>query len=94
MNLPDLIKTGESETVEFKEKIDERTIESAVVFANTRGGMIFRGVSDKINIKGITIGKETLNQWTNQISQSTDPRIIPELRRQIDSGFNMQTQVQ
>ena len=29
MNLPDLIKTGESETVEFKEKFDERTIESA-----------------------------------------------------------------
>ena len=41
--------------------------------------MIFIGVSDENNIKGITIGKETLNQWTNQISQSTDPRIIPEL---------------
>ncbi|MCG7848215.1 MAG: ATP-binding protein [ANME-2 cluster archaeon] len=39
----------------------------------------FIGVSDKNNIKGITIGKETLNQWTKQISQSTDPRIIPEL---------------
>jgi hypothetical protein len=35
MNLPDLIKTGESDTVEFKEKFDERTIESAVAFANT-----------------------------------------------------------
>jgi len=41
--------------------------------------MIFIGVSDKNNIRGIKIGKETLNQWTNQISQSTDPRIIPEL---------------
>lgn len=30
MNHPHLIKTGESGTVEFKEKIDERTIESAV----------------------------------------------------------------
>jgi ATP-dependent DNA helicase RecG len=79
MNLPDLIKTGESNTVEFKEKFDERTIESAVAFANTKGGTIFIGVSDQNNIKGIKIGKETLNQWTNQISQSTDPRIIPEL---------------
>ena len=79
MNLPDFIKTGESETVEFKEKFDERTIESAVAFPNTRGGIIFIGVSDKNNIKGIKVGKETLNQWTNQISQSTDPRIIPEL---------------
>jgi len=73
MNLQDLIKTGESETVEFKEKFDEQTIESAVAFANTKGGIIFIGVSDKNNIKGIKVGKETLNQWTNQISQSTDP---------------------
>jgi len=94
MNHPDLIKTGESDTVEFKEKFDERTIESAVAFANTKGGMIFIGVSDKNNIKGIKIGKEALNHWTNQISQSTDPRITPEMRRQIDSGFNIQTQVE
>jgi len=81
MNLPDLIKTGESNTVEFKEKFDEQTIESAVAFANTTGGIIFIGVSDKNNIKGIKVGKETLNQWANQISQSTDPRIIPELEK-------------
>ena len=79
MNLQDLIKTGESDTLEFKEKFDERTIESAVAFANTKGGIIFIGVSDKNSINGIKIGKETLNKWTNQISQSTDPRIIPEL---------------
>ena len=93
MNLQNLIKTGESDTVEFKEKLDERTIESAVAFANTKGGIIFKGISDKNNIEGITIGKETLNQWTNQISLSTDPRIIPELRRQIDSGLYIQTEV-
>lgn len=28
MNLPDLIKTGESENLEFKEKFDEGTIEA------------------------------------------------------------------
>ena len=75
MNLPNLIKTGESDT-----------IESAVAFASTKGGIIFIGVSDKNNIKGITIGKETLNQWTNQISQSTDPRIIPEIEQIKISG--------
>jgi ATP-dependent DNA helicase RecG len=81
MNLQNLIKTGESNTVELKEKFDEQTIESAVAFANTKGGIIFIGVSDKNNIKGIKVGKETLNQWANQISQSTDPRIIPELEK-------------
>ena len=44
MNLPHLIKTGESDTVEFKEKFDERTIESAVAFANTAGGCLIIGV--------------------------------------------------
>ncbi|MDI9394815.1 MAG: hypothetical protein QM426_05090 [Euryarchaeota archaeon] len=34
MNLQTLIKSGESETLEFKEKFDERTVESAVAFAN------------------------------------------------------------
>jgi len=81
MNLQDLIKTGESENIEFKEKFDEQTIESAVAFANTKSGIIFIGVSDKNNIKGIKVGKETLNQWANQISQSTDLRIIPELEK-------------
>jgi len=81
MNLQDLIKTGESETVESKEKFDERTTESAVAFANTKGGIIFIGISDKNNIEGIRIGKETINQWVNQISQSTDPRIIPEIEK-------------
>ncbi len=89
MNLPDLIKIGESDTVEFKEKFDERTIESAVAFANTKGGIIFLGVSDKNKIMGITIGKETLNKWTNQISQTTDPRIIPELEKVEVDGKNV-----
>ena len=81
MNLPDLIKTGESGTVEFKEKFDERTIESAVAFANTKGGVIFIGVSDKNNVNGIKIGKETINQWVNQISQSTEPKLIPNIEK-------------
>ncbi len=79
MNLPDLIKTGESETVEFKDKFDEQTIELAVVFANTKGGIIFTGVSDKNKITGIKIGNENINQWVNQISQSSEPSFIPEI---------------
>ena len=74
-----LIKKGESKTVEFKETFDSKTIETAVAFANTRGGHIFIGVSDKGAKKGIQVGKETLIGWTNQISQGTQPRIIPEV---------------
>ncbi len=74
-----LIKRGESKTVEFKETFDNKTIETAVAFANTRGGHIFIGVSDKGAKKGVQIGKETLIGWTNNISQGTQPRIIPEV---------------
>jgi len=74
-----LIKGGESEKVEFKERFDKETIETAVAFANTKGGIILIGVSDKNRIKGTQIGKDTLNDWANQISQSTEPRVIPEI---------------
>ncbi|KKG31795.1 hypothetical protein DU52_02825 [Methanosarcina mazei] len=77
MNLPELIKGGESETLEFKEKFDERTVDSAVAFANEKGGTILIGVSDKGVIKGTIIGKETLTQWANQISSKTEPQLIP-----------------
>ncbi len=74
-----LIKEGETETVEFKASFDKETLETAVAFANTRGGIIFIGVSDKGDMKGIQIGKEALKDWANQISQGTEPRIIPEV---------------
>lgn len=91
MNLPHLIKTGESDTIEFKEKFDDRTIESAVAFANTKGGIIFTGVSNKNNITGVKIGKETLNKWTNQKSPSDDlatQQIIDTIRYPMGSELN------
>lgn len=79
MNLQELVELGESETLEFKEKFDERTLESAAAFANTKGGMVLIGISDKGIVKGIKAGKESLKNWANQISQSTEPRVIPEI---------------
>jgi len=58
MNLQSLLNSGESETLEFKEKFDDRTVESAVAFANAKGGMILIGVS-----RGLTgwRGNDSLN---------------------------------
>ena len=77
--IEELIKKGESETVEFKEAFDNRTVETAVAVTNTKGGHIIIGVSDQGIKKGVQIGKETLSSWANQISQGTQPRIIPEV---------------
>ena len=79
MKIKELIKSGESETLEFKEKFDDRTVESAVAFANAKGGMILIGVSDKGNVTGVDIGKETLAKWANQVSDKTEPQLIPEI---------------
>ena len=78
-DLRKLIKSGESETVEFKASFDKEILETSAAFANTKGGVILIGVSDRGDIKGVQIGKETLKDWANQISQSTEPRIIPEI---------------
>lgn len=74
-----LIKKGESESLEFKENFDRETIETAAAFANTKGGLILIGVSDKGSLKGIQASAKTQKDWVNQIAQSTEPRLIPEI---------------
>ena len=61
------IAQGENSTTEFKERCDQEAIETAAAFANTSGGIIFIGVSDNKEIRGITIGKETLTVASCQI---------------------------
>lgn len=77
--LKKLLVSGETETLEFKENFDRETIEAAGAFANTKGGNIIIGISDINKVKGVQVGRETLKNWANQISQSTEPRVIPEI---------------
>ena len=67
MEIADLkqrIAQGENTTAEFKENFDQEVIETVVAFANTNGGVIFIGVSDNGDVRGIAIGKETLRNWS------------------------------
>ena len=77
--LKQYVAQGENTTTEFKENFDQEVIETAAAFANTSGGMILIGVSDRREINGITIGKETLRNWSNRIAQATDPRVVLEI---------------
>ena len=45
-NIREMLSLGESGTLEFKEKFSAEVIETAVAFANTRGGHLLIGVSD------------------------------------------------
>jgi len=64
---------------EIRQMIENGESETAVAFANTKGGVILIGVSDKGEIKGVQIGRSTLKNGANQISQSTEPSIIPDI---------------
>ena len=77
--LLELIKKGESETLEFKENFDREAVKTAGAFANTKGGLILIGVSDKGSPKGIQASAKTQRDWVNQIAQSTEPRLIADI---------------
>lgn len=74
-----LIESGESQTVEFKTSFYRETIETLVAFANAQGGTVLVGVADDGLVKGVTIGKESLNDWLSQIKSATSPSIIPDI---------------
>jgi len=74
-----LISAGESEKVEFKQSFNDEVIETIVAFANTTGGSVYIGISNTGKFSRISIGKETLQQWANEIKNKTSPSQIPEI---------------
>ena len=75
----EMIRQGESLTVEFKSIFDRETIETLVAFANTQGGTVLVGIADDGAVRGVTVGKETLNDWLGQVKSATSPSIIPDI---------------
>ena len=83
MNLHKLIKQGESETLEFKQSFDKEALITVCAFANHKGGDILIGVADNKKITGAQVGKETLKNWANQVSQGTEPRMAVNISEEI-----------
>lgn len=77
MTLEEIIRAGESETVEFKESFNDAVIETLAAFANASGGTVFVGVSDNGMVRGVSISRKTIPQWLNEIKTKTDAAIVP-----------------
>ena len=66
-----ILRTGESEKVEFKESFGREALETLCAFANTKGGMLLIGVKDNGVVSGLSVWQHTLRDWVNQIDQGT-----------------------
>ena len=77
MNLSEVLRRGESETLEFKTSFNEDVLESIGALANARGGTVLIGVEDTGSVRGVQVGKKTLEDWANRIQEASDPRLQP-----------------
>lgn len=81
MNVAELLRQGESETLELKASFNEDVLESIGALANARGGTVLIGVEDAGAVRGVQVGKKTLEDWANRIQEATDPRLQPSIRK-------------
>jgi predicted HTH transcriptional regulator len=72
-----LIKKGESETLEFKAKVNhpEKIVKEIVAFANTKGGQLLIGITDNNEILGLTSVEEALYTLELAIAKYCFPQI-------------------
>lgn len=82
------IMSGESQNVEFKVALPEKSIKymkSVVAFANCNGGKILFGIEDG-TCRAVGIDDEdvfkTMDAITNAISDSCEPAIYPDISLQ------------
>ena len=75
--LINIIAIGENENTEFKSSFNKEVIETIVAFANSKGGRVLIGISDKNKILGVDINNESTKNWLNEIKSKTTPSLIP-----------------
>ncbi len=78
-----LVRDGESQTVEFKRKINhpEKVIREVVAFANSDGGHLLVGVDDNGNIPGLKFPDEEEFAMTKAIEELCRPEVDFTLER-------------
>ncbi|MBI3316767.1 MAG: putative DNA binding domain-containing protein [Candidatus Omnitrophica bacterium] len=92
-----IIGASESATIEWKPSLSQinEIIETVAAFSNAEGGQLFVGVSKEGIVKGVSIGKDTLEGLANRIAQHTEPKIHPRITvMRVSSGEIIQLHVQ
>lgn len=86
-----IMKSGESERVEFKQSLGERKqiLEAITAFSNIKGGTVFIGIEPSGKVIGVSIGANTLENLANEIKQNTDPKVYPSIETVVLRGKNI-----
>jgi ATP-dependent DNA helicase RecG len=87
-DIKEILKMGESETVEFKQSTGQlsRAVETLCAFANHKGGVVLFGISDKGKIAGQPFGDSTVRAISDTIAQSILPSIYPSVVKEEADG--------
>jgi len=81
--LNNLIKKGESETLEFKKstsELKEAIISIVAILNKNQRGEIYFGIKNDGNVMGQDIGKNTVRDVSKTISENIEPKIFPKVK--------------
>ena len=83
MDLKELIESGETQSLEFKEslRLKDEIGETVSAFSNSDGGTVIVGVSNSGGVSGVDIGANTLEELANYIKRNTDPQVLNAIGR-------------
>lgn len=81
--LLEIIKEGESQSVEFKADFSPEVGKTLCAFANTNSGTVFLGISDGGRIQGVS---EKTEEKVANTAHSCKPSIYPEIRKVMHNG--------
>ena len=81
----------EGQTVELKESLSQwhDVVETCAAFASAQGGKIYIGVFDDGRIRGVQLGKGTLEDLANKIAQNTNPKLVPVITTPAEAGATL-----
>jgi len=79
----ELIKKGESETVEWKKSTSllREAIQTICAFANHHGGYVVFGIDDRGRILGQQVTDDTIKNISNAMKLNTDPKLYPDIEK-------------
>ncbi len=77
----------ETQDIEYKEKFGERALREICGMANSKGGIVYIGISDNGEVVGIDVNNEKLREITERIVQNLG--IHPEIEIENRKGKNI-----